>query len=485
MPPELAAARRTSPLSALFWVFRGEQLRNLLPVVVIGASSGRLVLVVLGVVVIGGLYGMAAWWRRTWSFTDGVLHLDDGVLVRNQRRIPVERIQHVELERRLRHQLFGLAGVRIETAGGSGAELHLDAVTRAEAEAIRSTVLTLLREEAPAPAPQDGHLPPPPPPPPPEVLVRLPPSRLLLAGVTGPEVLAVLAAITVGLDFVTDLGVDPADVDAVDASAAVLAALAVLVLPLWFAVAALIGLVRRWDLTATIVGDELRVTYGLLRRNEFVVKTARVQDVRIAHRLLLRPFGRADVRVRTAASGSGDQSRVDIPLLSDAEIAVVLARVLPAAVPLPALAPAPPGARIRSLFRSTVLAAIVAVVAGLLALRSPVPVLAVGAVLLVPLGAAWGEAAYRGLGHARAREVVHSRSGALTRLRVLVPEPRIQSGATVTSWFQRRRHLAHVRLDLAGGRVTVLDRDATDATRILATATHPHEPFRAAGSSAD
>ncbi|MGK2929729.1 MAG: PH domain-containing protein, partial [Acidimicrobiales bacterium] len=306
---------------------------------------------------------------------------------------------------------------------------------------------------------------------PPEVLVRLPPSRLLLAGVTGPEVLAVLAAITVGLDFVSDLGVDPTEVEAVDASAAALAVLAVLGVPLWLVLAALIGLVRRWDLTATIVGDELRVTYGLLRRNEFVVKTSRVQDVRIAHRLLLRPFGRADVRVRTAASGSGDQSRVDIPLLDHAEVATVLARVLPAAAPLPTLQPAPAGARRRAVFRATVTSAMLAVVLGLLALRSTVPALAVAALVFVPVGAAWGEAYYRGLGHARDRGIVHSRTGALTRHRVVVPEARIQSGSTVASWFQRRRRLAHVRLDLAGGAVTVVDRDVTEASGILATST--------------
>ncbi|MGK2929041.1 MAG: PH domain-containing protein, partial [Acidimicrobiales bacterium] len=147
--PDLRVPRRTSPLSALFWIFRGEQLRTLVPVIVVGASSGRLVLVVLAGVITGAGYGLVSWWRRTWSFTDGVLHLDDGVVVRNQRRIPVERIQHVELERRLRHQLFGLAGVRIETAGGSGAELHLDAIDRSEAEAIRSTVLALLRDTPP------------------------------------------------------------------------------------------------------------------------------------------------------------------------------------------------------------------------------------------------------------------------------------------------------------------------------------------------
>ena len=155
---------------------------------------------------------------------------------------------------------------------------------------------------------------PPPPPPAPEILVRLPPGRLLLAGITGPEVIAVLAAIAFGFDTLADLGVDPDQVDGVALSRLAVVGLLALAVPVWFATAGLIGMIRRWDLTATIAGDELRVTYGLLRKNEFVVNTGRVQDVRIAHRLLLRPFGRADVRVRTAASGRGDQSRVDIPL---------------------------------------------------------------------------------------------------------------------------------------------------------------------------
>lgn len=476
MRPELGVAHRTSPFSTVFWIFRGEQLRALIPVIAVGASSGSLILVSAVAATLGIAYGIASWWRRTWSFHDGVLHLDDGVVTRNQRRIPVERIQHVELERRLRHQLFSLAAVRIETAGGSGAELRLDAITLAEAEELRASILHLLRA-TPEPVAHDrgpgaasGPVPPPPPPAAPEVLVRLPPGRLLLAGVTGPEVLAVLAAIAVAFDLLADLGVDPSEVDATEISTALMWLLVVLAVPTWLVLAALIGLVRRWDLTATIVGDELRVTYGLLRKNEFVVKTARVQDVRVAHRFLLRPFGRADVRVRTAASGAGDQSRVDIPLLDPVEIDTVLARVLPAATPLPPLRPAPQAARRRALIRSTVAAAAVAAVVGGLVLASTVPALSVLALVLVPIGAWRGQLYWQGLGQASARGVVHSRTGVLTRHRMIVPEQRIQSGSTVASWFQRRRHLAHVRLDLAGGSVTVVDRDATDAATLLRTA---------------
>ena len=468
MPSELAAPRRTSPLAALFWVLRVDPIRTLLPAVVVAASSGHLLLIAAGGAVLALGYGSIAWWRRTWSFRDGVLHLDEGVLVRNERRIPVERIQHVQLERQLRHQLFDLAAVRIETAGGKGAELQLDFIPRAEAETLRSTILERLRDAAPQLPADDGATPPPPPPP--ETLVQLPPGRLLLAGVTGPELLGVFAAVAFALDTVNDLGVDPDRFDEVAVSRAVVAILVLLAVPFWLATAALIGLVRRWDLTARIVGDELRVTYGLLRRNEFVVKTGRIQDVRIAHRLLLRPFGRADLRVRTAASGSGERSRVDIPLLSPGEIDHVLQRVLPAAVPLPELVPAPPAARRRALVRTGLTGVLLAALP-VLAMWSVgvVPALGtgtgiVGAMLLL------GEAHYRGLGQAHAGGVVHSQVGPLTRHRTMVAEARIQSGSVVATWFQRRRRLASVRLDLAGDAVGVPDRDATEARLLLGAA---------------
>lgn len=464
---DVSTPRRTSPLAALFGLVEADRIRALLPVVVIAASSGRFVLVVGLAAVAGLVYGVLSWWRRTWCFVDGVLHLDEGVLVRNQRRIPVERIQHVELERRLRHQALDLAALRIETAGGSGAELRLEAIPLAEAHATQALVLAGRRPGAADATAGPSS---------PEVLVRLPWHRLLLAGITGPEVAAVLAALAVGFDTLTDLGLEPSDVDPQGVDAGQISTLAVVVLllvvvPVWLLVAGIIGVVRRWDLTAVIDGDELRVTYGLLRRAELVLSVERVQDARIAHRLLLRPFGRADLRVRTAASGAGEQSRVDIPLLDPDEVERILARVLPSALPMPSLRPAPPGARRRALVRGGVGGAVfgtVVVAAGLvLGWRSWITI--VGALSPV-VGLASGEASYRGLGAWFGDErggVVHSRSGAFTRNHAIVPSPRVQSGSVVASWFQRRRGLATTRLDLAGAAVDVIDRDLVEARAVL------------------
>lgn len=453
----------------MFGLLRAERVRPLLPALVIALSSGRAA-PVLAVVVVGSLLvGALGWWRRTWWYADGVLHLDEGVLTRNQRRIPIERIQHVELDRRLRHQIFGLAGLRIETAGGSGAELRLDPIDGTEAEQLRAELLVSrssahdLRDEDE----EDRAAVP-------EVLVRLPPGRLVLAGITGPEVAAVGAAVVFGLDALVDLGVDPTAVETVDSgdvSAALVVLVALVGVPLWFGIAGLIAVVRKWDLTATIVGDRLRVTHGLLRRRELVLQLSRVQDVRVAHRLLLRPFGRADLRIRSAASGADEQSRVDIPLLDTAEIETVLARVLPTAVPMPGLVAAPVAARRRAVVRSVVgTVPLVVLIAAVGLTRDlwwwpPVAVVAVAA------GGVRGLLWYRGLGLAMTRGVVHSRTGAFSRSTSLVPTSRVQSAGVTASLFQRRRALASARIDLAGGRVTVPDRAATEARGLSAATT--------------
>jgi len=469
---DLRTPRRTSPLGALVDVVSVDGIRNAAPALVIAVSFGRVALVLAVGLVVALVAGAASWSRRLWSFDGDVLHLDEGVFVRNQRRIPVARIQHVELERRLRHQLLGLAAVRVETAGGTGAELRLDAITLAEAEALRAVLLRA--RDAAATGPPEAwdvarHGPVPPPvPPPAEVLVRLPPGRLVLAGITGPEVVAVLASLAFVIDALVDLGVDPEAVGSDRIGRLTLAALVAAAVPTWLVVAGLVGLVRRWDLTATLRGDELRVTYGLLRRRELVLRTDRLQDVSVGERLLLRPFGRVDLRLRSAASGGGDASRADIPLLGPAEVDRILARLLPAAVPRPLLVPAPPAARRRALGRGALFSVAVAAAVGLVAANTSWAVLAALA-LVLPLGPALGELAYRGLGWAEAGGVHHSRVGALGRRTAIVPAARVQSAGVVASWFQRRRGLATTRLDLAGAAVGIVDRDLGECRRIATT----------------
>ena len=80
--------------------------------------------------------------------------------------VPFDRIQQVELVRKPLHRLLGVASLRVETAGGgTAAEVDLDVVTLAEAQALRASLLRAKAQLAAAPPARRAPGPPRPAPP--------------------------------------------------------------------------------------------------------------------------------------------------------------------------------------------------------------------------------------------------------------------------------------------------------------------------------
>jgi putative membrane protein len=93
--------------------------------------------------VIGGIM-IVMQWLRWRSFRYGVgereIVIESGILSRNRRSIPFDRVQDVDIERALLARVFGLAKVKIETGAGGKDEGVLDSVTVAEADRLRAAV---------------------------------------------------------------------------------------------------------------------------------------------------------------------------------------------------------------------------------------------------------------------------------------------------------------------------------------------------------
>ena len=81
------------------------------------------------------------WWRFSYRLDAQELRIASGILSRNIRSIPYERIQDVNLERGPLARMLGMARVRLETgSSGSGDEGVLDSVDLAEAERLRDVI---------------------------------------------------------------------------------------------------------------------------------------------------------------------------------------------------------------------------------------------------------------------------------------------------------------------------------------------------------
>ncbi len=81
-----------------------------------------------------------AWIRFRYHIGEHDIRIESGVLSRNARSIPYERIQDVSIEQKPLARIFGLGEVRFETGGGDGDDAKLSFVTLGEADRLREVV---------------------------------------------------------------------------------------------------------------------------------------------------------------------------------------------------------------------------------------------------------------------------------------------------------------------------------------------------------
>lgn len=79
--------------------------------------------------------------RFYFSLDENSILIDKGVLKRTKVNIPFERIQTVNLQQNLLHQMFGVVSLEIDTAGANKSEMTIDALKKEDAEAIRQFIL--------------------------------------------------------------------------------------------------------------------------------------------------------------------------------------------------------------------------------------------------------------------------------------------------------------------------------------------------------
>jgi putative membrane protein len=93
----------------------------------------------LGVLVI--VPAILRYYSYGYSVTDGKLLVKSGILRKNLRTIPLDRIQNINLKRQWLHRLLGLVELEIETAAGAQAEATINALNEEQAHVLKSQLL--------------------------------------------------------------------------------------------------------------------------------------------------------------------------------------------------------------------------------------------------------------------------------------------------------------------------------------------------------
>lgn len=421
-----------------------------------GLTGALYLAAVLAVVLLAAKW--LAWRRFRYGVGAAEIVIESGILNRNRRSIPFDRIQDVDIERTFLARLFGLAKVRIETGAGGKDEGLLDSVSLAEAHRLREVVRAgLVGPEASGQAGGTGL-------PAGRIVFAMDPPRLVLFGLFNFSLvyIAGLFALLQTFDRFLPFDIyDPARwVGLVDdylpqrwTFGAIAAVLLVAVL-LGILAGVLRTLTRDYGFRLSLEGDRFRRERGLFTRSEAVISRRRVQLAEISGGPVRGLFGWSGLSFQTLGAGTdrgGPQSAA--PFATPSEIATILAQVPPLRLP-----PPPELIRVskRHIVRSVAGRLVPALVA-ILALSYWEP-LAIFSLALLPLLAVAAALERRHHRYALADEMLFVSRGVWRRRLWLVPVANIQSLSLSRSLLQRRLGLATLAVDTAGASLLSLTR---------------------------
>ncbi|PKW14674.1 PH domain-containing protein [Saccharopolyspora spinosa] len=433
-------------------------------------------LIWVGIAVLIAGYTAAEWWVTWYRITEERFELRHGVLTRNHRWIPRERIRSVDLTADPGHRLFRVTTVKIGTGGQhEGNDLKLDAISRHHAESLRQELLfgTSSTSDTVAHGDPDtvahvavgtaaasaevGEA----------VLARLNPSWFRYSALTFSFVLIVWGAIGSAVGSFSELLKAFGFFDSL--------AHAVLVSSLWLVIAAglvialVVGVLGAialsvemwWGFRLTRErGDTLRVKRGLLTTRSVSLEERRLRGVELAEPLLLRwAHGARLHAVATGLNQKQEEHQPDnktlLPPAPREEAQRVAAEVLREERPPTEgeLRGHPPAALRRRITWALVAAVPFITAAVVAAMIGWVPVAVPAAVGVVAVAVALGFAvdAYRNLGHRVDDRYLIARSGTGIRRTVALQRDGIIGWRITRTVFQRRSNLMTIGATTAAG----------------------------------
>ena len=444
-------------------------------------------LVVLGPLVLGAL----PWLTTHYRLTGTQIQVRSGILNKKTSTAPLDRVRSVDLEASLLHRILGLQKVQIGT-GVDDDRITLDALAAADAQALRTTLLTrrAVAEQQAAPAavgrpdgpspdqpdqlaqPEGTYRPdrpvaPAPLPAPAVPLARIDWSWLRFAPFSLGRLVLLFGGLGVLSQFADDLPIwnEETATSAWQwltqfAVAAIALVLSVSALALWLVVSVAGYVLQWWGFRLVREHGSLHLSSGLVTTRSISGAEAKVRGVEMTEPVLMRLVGGAELS--TLATGVEDGVTQVLPPCPR-EVAVAVGEaVLQRPGPLTGrLVEHGPKARRRAWFRQLRNALDVIVLLAVAWWWFDLTwwwLAAIGAALLA-LAAAAGEASYRHLGHDLAGEHLVAGGGTFARIRTVLETDGIIGWVVSQSWWQRRIGLVDLTATTAAGTERVLVRD--------------------------
>ncbi|MDO4762632.1 MAG: PH domain-containing protein [Corynebacterium sp.] len=236
------------------------------------------------------VFASLLWWRAiSYSVTDTEVTYRWGLFDKKVRSARLDRTQAIDVYQPFHARLFGLASVRIETAGGHNSRVEICYLRRSVAYRLKEQLLG--KEE-------QGTL----------LVPPIPVHRTLLSSFL--SIPALFTIVTTAATVAADISV-----------AALIPLFFATVPPIWRTIDG------SYQFTARRVGNTVTVSYGLANLQRKVLDMDRTHAVIVRRPALWRPFNWWRVRVSVAGYGEGTQGMTVLPV-GDRKTAMMLVDLL-------------------------------------------------------------------------------------------------------------------------------------------------------------
>ena len=114
-----------------------------------GGGSDKKSSIAIGLSVLGlasMLWAILSYFKFYFYLQNGELIIQKGILKRSNLNIPLDRIQSVNINQNIVHQILNVVQLEVDTAGTKGSEFKFDALSKEKAEALRSILISKKKE---------------------------------------------------------------------------------------------------------------------------------------------------------------------------------------------------------------------------------------------------------------------------------------------------------------------------------------------------
>ncbi len=472
--------KRQHPVAAISKVLTTIK-QNFVTIVIllfIGTSNteGYFLYFLLGGIAITLISGVFSWWMFKYRVEGDELQIKKGVLVKSNMYMSKDRIQVIDITEGVLQRMFGLVQLEVKTAGGGTDTATISAISRDEAEAMRTELRNkrngsaspgqdedIEDSETDAYAENEDEI---------ISTWKLSTKDLVYAAFTSGNfglIASILGAASGQLDeFINEETIEYVYEALPGYNDVTLIVGIVLVIFIISWALSFLGVIFRYsDFRLEKTSEELIITSGLLERKHITVPFDRIQAVRFIEGVIRQPFGYGMINVESAGYDQTQQGRsiVLVPFISASNVSAFLNEFLEE-YDEPEYSIKPPK---RTLFRylrrpNYVLILLVPIVwyfieYGWLSL------------LLIPLATYLGWLQYRDAAVGLGDRILRMRYRVLSRTTALVKKKRVQNIESSQNPFQQMKNIQNLKAVAASGAgglgLEISDLDNEDSFNIL------------------